>query len=56
MTEPYTPQYNKCDFCGKQIKDHEIPHLWRCLDKIGENFNRVRKAYSAFEKILENTK
>jgi len=54
MSERYLPQDKKCDFCQNRIGDHEQYQLWRCLDKISESFIRVRKAYQAFEKILDN--
>lgn len=52
-SKPYTPQDNTCDFCGNRIGDHDKGQLWRCLDKIGESFNRARKAMRAFERSLE---
>lgn len=53
MSELYTPQDNKCDFCHNRIGDHTEYQLWRCLDLIGQNFIKVRKAYSAFEKVMD---
>lgn len=41
--DTYTPQDNICDECGKRIGDHELGHLWKCLDKLSKNCKTIRE-------------